>query len=199
MQRISLANEAASILAKTRRVTPFGAAPALLADEIIAMTEYLRLGDATPPEKEPAVSGDFVEVAKLRVGDEFVAAGGTVFAVVRDPMAKGTMISVKARPVPGGIARQLDFDLDSTVEALNRGTLVEVGLVFVGELVVGDVIIDFGDGPVEPERVTKIKRPQVGKVIEVTTVDPRIDEEIQAAGTHAMVVDRQVTVRFPRP
>jgi hypothetical protein len=191
-QRIMLANEAAAILAKTRRPSPFAGSPALLADEIIAMAEYLRLGDGTP-----ATPDEYVDPLKLGVGD-VIERSGFPYAIIRAPKIQGNDVSVQIRPMPGGIAHLATYSMDSTVRLISKAIQQsgEFANIFVGDLIVGDVVLDFGDGPMEAERVIRLDRPKSGTLVEVTTAR---SEGLRLTGTRPLPVDRQVTVRFPRP
>jgi hypothetical protein len=198
-QRIVLANEATSILMKSRRLTPFAGLAAIPAEQIIGMAEYLRVGREQLSLDLP--DGEYVEVINLHVGDTFLHSDQP-YVLVRIPRVQGTKVTAKVRPQPGGIAHLVDWDIDSTVRLLYREP-APVGEGFVnvpaGQLTIGDVILDFGDGEIEPERVTRLERPKVGRLVEVTTVTESIPEVSAIAETRPMPERQEVAVRLPRP
>lgn len=201
-QRIVLANEAAAILNKSRRPSPFTGQTPLLADEIIALAEYLRLGDASFVESDDE-SDEFVDPMTLRIGDVVILNSSIRYAIVGPPRLTGGLVDLKVRPEHGGIAYLKSVSVDSTIRLISRVLESEVdpnsAKIFVGMLDVDDVILDFGDGPIETEKVTKVMRPKYGTIVEITTIDPRLDQEIQADVTRSLPVDHQVVVRLPRP
>ena len=193
-QRIVLATQAAEILGKTRRPSPFAGLRPLLADEIIALAEYLRLGDGSPPEPEHK---QFVEVAKLQVGDVF-RMGSMPYVIVRPPIAQGTKIAAKSRPMPGGIAHLVDWDIDSTVEVIKRGEDAAPATVRVkmADLRIGDVIVyDTG----AHDRVIKWKPTGIDRMVEITTQSDLHPEAGTGTLPFSLESDEEVSVLLPRP
>lgn len=215
VERSTYAKIAAEILGMTRRPsTLFGATIPIPASEIIMLADYIANGisASVPPVPDEDVdrtgpAGLWVDVEDLRIGDIYRPDEGydrTPLEVIQIPhyVEIRDRWDITVRPEGGGRVRTDSFPPQSQAEVLVRktedpSTALEFGNVAVSDLWVGDLILDYGDGPIEAEKVIRLA-PTSFFHTEVTTIDPRLPEETQGAGTRVLSVDKQVTVRYPR-